>query len=158
MGKQTNCQLSGDWKDGNFVRGKWIMSDLSSYHGCFKDGQPIGEGLFVHSNGLVQEGIYGPEKKEDEENEEKDGENSENLSQRKFQGGKIISSQTNPEDVLYSTTSQPPVPDFVIVRAKDKNPLNEEGESEEVKQNKQNLINCLKPWMLIVMVQYNLKN
>ncbi len=39
------------WENGKIASGKWVFIDGGSYSGRFVDGQPIGEGAFVFSNG-----------------------------------------------------------------------------------------------------------
>lgn len=56
--KADESQLIGRWERGSFVSGKWVMKDGTSWHGPFKDGKPLGRGVFYFPNGTMQEGEY----------------------------------------------------------------------------------------------------
>lgn len=51
-------QLVGTWTKGAMVTGKWIWKDGTSWHGPFKNSQPLGRGVFYFPSGLVQDGEY----------------------------------------------------------------------------------------------------
>jgi len=41
--KAMVCQLIGDWVEGGFVRGRWVMKDGSMFYGTFqKQVTPVG--------------------------------------------------------------------------------------------------------------------
>lgn len=51
-------QLVGVWEAGALVSGKWIMKDGTTWQGPFKDGKPLGRGMFVFPSGLGVAGEY----------------------------------------------------------------------------------------------------
>jgi radial spoke head protein 1 len=55
---KDDSQLVGQWEKGAFVAGTWIWKDGTSWHGPFKDGKPLGKGVFYFPNGMSQEGEY----------------------------------------------------------------------------------------------------
>ncbi len=58
MYAKDESQLVGSWHKGHMVTGKWIWKDGTSWHGPFKNSQPLGRGIFYFPNGMVQEGEY----------------------------------------------------------------------------------------------------
>ena len=45
MFKQSQSQFIGEWEDGEFKRGEWILSDGTSWKGEFEGGKPSGDGV-----------------------------------------------------------------------------------------------------------------
>ena len=45
MFKQSQSQFIGEWEDGEFKRGEWILSDGTSWKGEFQGGKPSGDGV-----------------------------------------------------------------------------------------------------------------
>lgn len=85
-------QLVGFWAEDKFVKGKWVMPDLSSYHGSFKDGLPVGAGVFFHRSGLAQAGVFEVELGEGEDENGGEAEEKEPgapPAPRRFVGGKV---------------------------------------------------------------------
>jgi hypothetical protein len=58
MYAKDESQLVGAWHKGHMVTGKWIWKDGTSWHGPFKNSQPLGRGVFYFANGMAQEGEY----------------------------------------------------------------------------------------------------
>jgi radial spoke head protein 1 len=58
MYAKDESQLVGAWHKGPMVTGKWIWKDGTSWHGPFKNSQPLGRGVFYFANGMAQEGEY----------------------------------------------------------------------------------------------------
>jgi hypothetical protein len=58
MFAKDESQLVGTFHKGHMVTGKWIWKDGTSWHGPFKNSQPLGRGVFYFPNGMVQEGEY----------------------------------------------------------------------------------------------------
>ncbi len=130
--KSPKSQLVGSWEGGECVRGKWILPDMSSFHGQFADGQPIGKGVYYLSNGLTQDGNYAPEAKEDGED---DGEDARAPAPRSYVGGKISNAFCDVSDLLVadasgSNNAVAEEEDFVVV-AKRKPSSEESKETEE---------------------------
>lgn len=53
-----DSQLVGSWLAGAITSGTWVWKDGTSWAGPFKDGKPLGRGLFTFPNGTVQQGEY----------------------------------------------------------------------------------------------------
>ena len=45
MFKASQSQFIGEWEDGEFKRGEWVLSDGTSWKGEFEGGKPVGEGV-----------------------------------------------------------------------------------------------------------------
>lgn len=50
--------LKGNWVDGSISEGTWEFKDGSVYTGHFKNGKPVGTGVFKLPNGISQKGEY----------------------------------------------------------------------------------------------------
>jgi hypothetical protein len=51
-------QLTGEWLQGGLTTGKWIWKDGTVWLGPFRDGRPLGAGVFYFPNGTMQAGVY----------------------------------------------------------------------------------------------------
>lgn len=56
--KKMQCQYVGEWADGAYVRGKWLMADGTVYSGSFTGAGPGGNGAFTFPNGGVENGAF----------------------------------------------------------------------------------------------------
>ena len=55
------CQLVGDWEEGCFVKGRWILKDGSIFHGSFsKSLTPLEGAHYFTRTHLLQKGRYTP--------------------------------------------------------------------------------------------------
>ncbi len=45
MFKASQSQFIGEWEDGEFKRGEWVLSNGTSWKGEFEGGKPVGEGV-----------------------------------------------------------------------------------------------------------------
>ncbi len=54
----TKAKFTGDWVDGKFSHGKWILSDGSYFQGQFKYDKPVGVGTWVLANKDQVNGTY----------------------------------------------------------------------------------------------------
>jgi radial spoke head protein 1 len=63
----SGVQLVGMWQGNSIMRGKWVLGSASVFCGNFAENKPAGQGVFIHSNGLTQEGAF--ESKEETEDE-----------------------------------------------------------------------------------------
>ena len=52
-------RLKGEWEEGQFKDGKWILSNGDYFQGRFDSGLPIGEGVW-NRKGTQMKGIYEP--------------------------------------------------------------------------------------------------
>ena len=52
----TKYEITGEWKDGEIISGKWRFSNNSHYVGGFKKQKPCGDGVWKFPNGTTVEG------------------------------------------------------------------------------------------------------
>ena len=77
---------------------------------------PYGKCLYIHANGIVQEGRHGLTT-DDSPTEEKEWENEEitpSNEQNQFFGGQMYSLSCKPEDLLFSNSAKSTHPDFIV--------------------------------------------
>ena len=55
---ETGMKMYGQWKEGNFMSGKWIYPNGSHFEGKFDNNRPKGKGLWKFANGNQAEGEY----------------------------------------------------------------------------------------------------
>ncbi|WIA15499.1 hypothetical protein OEZ85_002136 [Tetradesmus obliquus] len=56
--KAHACQFLGIWSDGEFVEGKWVQRDGTTFKGSFEASIPSEGTFFFSGSGLVQQGQY----------------------------------------------------------------------------------------------------
>lgn len=57
--QEFGCQLVGDWEEGHFVKGRWILKDGSIFYGTFSQGLTPQQGAhFFARTQLLQRGLY----------------------------------------------------------------------------------------------------
>ena len=57
--QDVGCQLAGDWEEGGFVKGQWILKDGSIFFGSFDKALTPVEGAHYFSRTcLLQAGSY----------------------------------------------------------------------------------------------------
>lgn len=54
----TKYEITGEWKDGEIVSGKWRLTNGNHYVGGFKKGKPWGDGVWKFPSGTTVEGAY----------------------------------------------------------------------------------------------------
>ena len=50
-------RLKGEWREGAFVEGEWVLENGNKFLGKFENGKPSGEGVWVLAGERV-EGFY----------------------------------------------------------------------------------------------------
>ena len=70
----NGVQLVGDWKEGVFVSGKQVNSDLSSLHSSWNGSTPTGNGIYFMASGNQIEGKYAAPQKDGDEAADEDAE------------------------------------------------------------------------------------
>jgi hypothetical protein len=63
----SGAQLVGVWQGNSITRGKWVLGGAAAYYGEFAQDKPKGRGVFIHANGLAQEGSFESKGDDDEE-------------------------------------------------------------------------------------------
>jgi hypothetical protein len=57
--QEVGCQLVGEWVEGNFCEGRWVLKDGSMFHGKFSTALTPSEGAhYFTRTHLLQEGVY----------------------------------------------------------------------------------------------------
>ena len=53
-----NSQIVGTWNQGTVAVGRWLWADGTTWLGAFRDGKPLGRGVFYMPNGTATDGEY----------------------------------------------------------------------------------------------------